>query len=257
MSRAQLKELYQDLTWPGLEFGPSYHPLFKKSDGYNIEIVDYKSQDDLKKFYEPQNIDTSQIEHVDYLWKGESLNDLIPKKYKIITANHLLEHLPNLIGFLTECENLLEDDGLFIISLPDKRLCFDYFRQNTSLAQLIDASMRGDIKPTYGAIVEHIFYATKRNNSISWGFDYERSNFEFVHEIPNARHAAERSATDFIDVHSWVFTPSTFREIINSLNLLGYTTFNVFKEYPPSGCEFYSVLKKGMTGRLREDMRNF
>jgi hypothetical protein len=38
-------------TMRGLEYGPSYSPLFPKSEGWNVIIVDHASQADLIEKY--------------------------------------------------------------------------------------------------------------------------------------------------------------------------------------------------------------
>jgi len=43
---------------------------------------------------------------------------LSPQKYSCVWASHVLEHQPNVNSFLVRCFNLLEDDGVFAVTVP-------------------------------------------------------------------------------------------------------------------------------------------
>lgn len=50
---------------------------------------------------------------------SESLSNLKGSKYGVITLWHVLEHLPNLEGQLKELKELLEEDGLLVVAVPN------------------------------------------------------------------------------------------------------------------------------------------
>lgn len=50
---------------------------------------------------------------------SESLTDLNNRKFGVITLWHVLEHLPNLEGQLKELKELLEEDGLLVVAVPN------------------------------------------------------------------------------------------------------------------------------------------
>ncbi|WP_422349592.1 class I SAM-dependent methyltransferase [Flagellimonas sp.] len=50
---------------------------------------------------------------------SESLSNLKGSKYGVITLWHVLEHLPNLDGQLEELKELLEEDGLLVVAVPN------------------------------------------------------------------------------------------------------------------------------------------
>jgi len=51
-----------------------------------------------------------------------------------------------------------------------------------------------------------------------------------------------------MDLHSWCFTPNSFRLIINDLNLLGLISFKEIDFFPTEGCEFFVTLGKDGKG---------
>lgn len=54
----------------GLEIGPSHNPCAPKSQGYNCEVVDHLSKEELINKYRKHNVNINSIEDVDYIWKG-------------------------------------------------------------------------------------------------------------------------------------------------------------------------------------------
>ena len=115
-----------DTTKPGLEIGPSHSPVAPKSAGLTVRILDTLSQEGLIKKYQPQGIDTTRIEEVDYVWQGERYADLVgPSRFGWIIASHVVEHTQDLVGFLRDCSEILEADGILSLAVPDKRFCFD------------------------------------------------------------------------------------------------------------------------------------
>src|SRR5690348_699310 len=92
----------------GVEIGPSHRPLAPKSMGYRTHVIDHMTKDELKVKYENANVALENIEEVDFVWRGESYAELTKrsKYYDWIIASHVIEHVPNLIGFLSDCDQI-------------------------------------------------------------------------------------------------------------------------------------------------------
>jgi len=132
----------------GLEIGPSHRPIAPKRSGFNVRILDHLDASGLRAKYADHGVDTSAIEEVDYIWRGEPLEQLVGGvRFQWIVASHVIEHVPDLIGFLNSCERILAHGGLLSLAVPDKRYCFDCQRENSSLARVIDAGL---MRPTQG-----------------------------------------------------------------------------------------------------------
>ena len=54
---------------------------------------------------------------------------------------HVLEHLPDPIGFFQSLERVLTRPACFV-RVPDKRVCFDFFKPLSLTGELLDAHDR-------------------------------------------------------------------------------------------------------------------
>jgi predicted SAM-dependent methyltransferase len=233
----------------GLEFGPSYNPIAPKSKGYNVEIVDVASAEELRLKYTGHRVNLDSIEEVDYIWKGEPLHELIGKTgyYDWIIASHAIEHLPDLIVFFKECELLLKDKGILALVIPDKRYCFDYFVPITTTGNLLDAFCERRIRPTSGQIFDHYANASIKSDNVAWGIENKGEPDRIIHDFEAAKQLYRHSqnSNEYIDVHCWRFTPSSFKMILDDLNRLELTNFTINRDRETEGCEFYVSLNKG------------
>ena len=58
--------------------------------------------------------------------------------YDWIIASHVIEHVPNFISYLQQCEAMLKPDGILSFIIPDKRYCFDYFSSSSSTGDVLE-----------------------------------------------------------------------------------------------------------------------
>jgi predicted SAM-dependent methyltransferase len=232
----------------GLEIGPSHNPIAPKKKGFNVHILDHASATELRNKYQGHGVNLDNIEEVDFVWHGEVFQDLIGKTdcYDWIIASHVIEHVPNFISYLQQCEAMLKQDGVLSLVIPDKRYCFDYFSSTSTTGNLLDAYSEERVRPSHGQIFDHIANASKRNGNIAWSSDGLGGADELVHEFAEAQTHWARSiaTTDYIDVHCWRFTPASFRLIISDLQGLGLIGLEIKGEFDTAGCEFYVTLGK-------------
>ena len=242
----------------GLEIGPSHSPVASKKKGFNVQILDLASATELRNKYQGQGVNLDNIEEVDFVWHGESFQELIGRTncYDWIIASHVIEHVPDVISYLQQCEALLKPDGVLSLVIPDKRYCFDYFSSSSTTGDLLDAYIEKRLKPTHGQIFDHAANASKRNGNIAWASDRQGGADELLHTFHQAEALWTRSVstTDYIDVHCWRFTPSSFRLLIADLLNLGLINMEIKVEFGTTGCEFYvSLGKKGNASAMKID----
>jgi predicted SAM-dependent methyltransferase len=234
----------------GLEVGPSHNPIAPKKLGYKTEIVDHLDKAGLIDKYSGHvglGVNIENIEEVDFIWKGEPLSELIGKTqhYDWIIASHVIEHVPDLLTFLQQCENLLKPEGALSLVIPDKRYCFDHLKSSSSTGEVLDAFESKRVCPSPGQVFDHFANACKKNGKIAWD-DSTAGDFEFVHSFDQARnlyHVA-RTTNTYIDTHCWRFTPASFRLVIKDLVMLGFIEFEILSESPTEGSEFYVILTR-------------
>ena len=126
----------------GLEIGPSHSPVAAKREGFNVRVLDHLDAAGLRAKYADHGVDVAAIEEVDYVWSGQPLEELVGEaRFDWIIASHVIEHVPDLVGFLNSCGRILAPDGLLSLAIPDKRYCFDCQRENTALGRVIDVAL--------------------------------------------------------------------------------------------------------------------
>ena len=241
----------------GLEVGPSHNPVAPKKKGFNVHILDHASAAELRNKYQGHGVNLDNIEEVDFVWQGEPLQELIGETncYDWIIASHVIEHVPDLISFLQQCEALLKPTGILSLVIPDKRYCFDYFSSSSSTGNVLDANAEKRVRPTHGQIFDHFVNASKRKGNIAWSSDGAGGADELLHTFAEAQAQWARSVstTDYIDVHCWRFTPASFRLLISDLLGLELINLEIKGEFETDGCEFYVSLGKKINSPMKLD----
>ena len=241
----------------GLEIGPSFNPIAPKKKGYNVHILDCVSAEELRNKYQGHDVSIDNIEEVDFIWQGEDLPKLIGKTccYDWVIASHVIEHVPDFVSFLQQCEVLLKPDCFLFLAVPDKRYCFDYFSETTSTGQVLDAFAEKRMRPAPGQIFDHVANFSKRKGKTTWLSDGQGGADELMNSMSQAEALWERSVSskEYIDVHCWRFTPASFRLIISDLLYLGLTSMEIKEEFDTKNCEFFVVLGKKIDALLEFD----
>jgi|GEM_PF-1362891 len=234
----------------GVEIGPSHDPIAPKRDGFKVHVIDHASREELIAKYATHGIALDRIEDVDFVWKGESYLELTgkPKHYDWIIGSHLIEHTPDLIAFLDDCDSILKDGGVLSLVIPDKRYCFDCFRPITGLARVIDSHLAGNKIHSEGTVAEFCMNVAAKGNTLSWD-ERSRGDYRLLHSVREAEEAMrEVRKHAYVDVHNWCFVPHSFRLILADLYMLGYTKLREVHFEAPGGYEFYVALGRHGAG---------
>jgi len=247
LSRNEKVFFLLDKAGQGLEIGPSHNPIAPKREGFRVHILDHLDSDGLRKKYSIHGVNIDAIEEVDFVWQGEKLSELIGSVdcYDWIIASHVIEHYPDVVSFLQECEKLLKPMGILSLVVPDKRACFDYFSPVSSTGEILDSYFQRRTRPSPGQVFNHFANASKKNGAIAWSLTTDSPN-DLVHEFQQTLGLLERAKTteDYIDVHCWRFTPQVFSNLLADLNNIGVVGLSLVKAFPTNGCEFYVSLQK-------------
>jgi SAM-dependent methyltransferase len=232
-----------NLQGVGLEIGPSHNPIAPKREGYNVHILDHASASELKEKYKDHNVQVENIEEVDFVWSGERLPELIGSvhSYDWIIASHVIEHTPDLIAFIRDCENLLKPGGVLALVVPDKRYCFDSLSNVTLTGEVLDAHQQNRTRPSPGKVFDHFANASSNLGRIAWDKATAHQAFELVHKKSDAleQYLLAIQEPVYIDVHNWRFTPNSFRLMFSDLKELKLTALAIASLHDTIGCEFY------------------
>jgi len=248
-----------NLSGIGLEIGASYCPVAPKKAGYRVEVLDHADANTLREKYKGHDVDISNIEEVDYIWSGQPLHELTGKEdyYDWIVASHVIEHTPDFVSFLQQCEIMLKSNGVLCLAVPDHRYCFDIFRPASTPGDVIQAHIEKRRVHSFGAIWDHFSMIVKKGDTVSW-FKGHQGEYQFVHpDLSDARDmlARAQATSEYIDVHNWRFTPSSFKLIVNDIGILSYTSLSTSTFFETDGCEFIIQLQKGTANFFSDERR--
>lgn len=212
-----------DRSMVGLEVGPGYAPTFPKSQGWNVETLDHATAEDLREKYHGM-ADTSRIEEVDHVSDGRPIDEIIAHRdhYDFIYASHAIEHVTDPISFFKSCERLLKPAGRLVLVVPDKRKCFDAFQTLSTTGDFLDAYTRKATRHAAGRAFDFIANTTSLDHHGIWERDWQ-GEFKIVNPVDQAVEIFNRASTadEYIDIHAWRFTPSSFRLIMHDLRRIG------------------------------------
>ncbi len=162
---------------------------------------------------------------------------------------------------------VLEVGGVFSLALPDKRYCYDKFRNITDVPIMIDHWLREQSIPSPFQLYDFL------SRSVDGSGNYGERAFDVANSLDDARrHYTDEQALNFainswdngiyFDAHCSVFTPESFVKVFSEISRLGI--MNVEISQPIEGHEeFFVSLKKlgapkiirprGACGNQRED----
>ncbi len=253
-----------NLNGRGLEIGPSISPIVPKKKGYNVEILDHLDRDGLiEKYKNHPNVGAliDNIEEVDYVWSGEDYRELIGKEdyYNYIIASHVIEHTTDFIGFFIQCAGLLKENGVLSLVIPNKRYSFDFFRENTSISEVIEKQTRECAVHGVSKRIDYFTNVVRLDDMISWNQDFlkNHNNFSYIYSKNDIFNLSK--SKEFIDIHEWVFTPGSFRILINDLWELGYINMreeSFYSNAAENTCEFYMSLRKDTSEVSKREFDN-
>ena len=236
----------------GLEIGPSHNPVAPKREGFRVEVVDHADRAALVEKYRGHGVDLDRIEDVDFVWNGTSYVELTgkAKHYDWIIASHVIEHVPDMIGFIKGCDDVMRDGGVLSLAVPDKRFCFDRFRVLTGIASLVDAHLEGRRNHSPGRVADYFLNVVSLAGRIAWspsdasgaGVD----SFAFVHGLADAKSGVQSmlEGDPYLDIHAWCFTQSSFRLLVEDLYQLGLSPLREAGFHATGGGEFFVALSR-------------
>lgn len=261
MDRRQMIIKDLNLNGKGLEIGPSHNPCVKKSDGYDVEIIDHLDREGLREKYKNHGVNIDNIEEVDYIWQGGSYLELTKKReyYDYIIASHLIEHTTDLISFFQDCTEMLKPDGKIALAIPDKRYCFDHFRTITDIGKVIDDYFQERKNHSVGSVAEYYMDIVRRNADIAWLNGGTDDKFEFFHTVKDAMNGIDGVVKkgEYHDIHEYRFIPESFYLLMEDLRSLGFINLEITSISKTIGHEFFVTLEKCLdrTGRVNNTLR--
>ncbi|UPJ98258.1 methyltransferase domain-containing protein [Bradyrhizobium sp. 172] len=244
----------------GAEIGPLNDPLLFKP-GANVLYVDHLDTAGIREKYKSLNDDIYEVDRPmveDSLY--EALKDDAPLDY--VVASQVMEHVPNPIRWMLEIASALRADGVFSLSLLDRRMTSDLYRQESRASDMITAYFHNNTVPDVRSVYDHYSEAPAVNmHSAIPDSVVERLQINDANDpMAMARRAYSRK---YLDVRCWVFTPVSFLLLMAQIAGEGLVPFRLKQFYPtdPSSRDrgnhsFAAVLEKS-TAPASELRRSF
>ncbi len=210
----------------GLEVAPYFNPAID-ADKYDVRYTDYISTKEiLSKAKDNPGAVGKKIPHINFVWKpGKALSECVNEniKFDYALASHVIEHVPNTIGWLNHILETMKNGALLALAVPDRRRTMDYYRRETTLAELIGNWVNNPAIPTPTQVFDFLsqsFYDNRTEENNFQMLDVKNIPFEKID-----RHYSDEQALSFaamtyndnhyLDVHCTVWTPDTFVEVFN------------------------------------------
>lgn len=207
-----------------LEIGPLANPIVKKAEG-DVIYVDHADTATIRaKYKDAPGVDVGGIVDVDAIWGEQTLQECIgARKVDYVFASHVIEHVPDLVTWLQELSSVLREDGQIRLIIPDKRFSFDFLRRTTGLPEVLDAYLRRARRPQLLQILDHLLWCTTLDPVEAWEKTVDPRSLKPLHTYESALLIAKDAflTHDYHDVHCWVFTPTTFAELMWELAQAG------------------------------------
>lgn len=230
----------------GLEIGALHAPIVRRDEG-RILYVDYAATEVVRANRNDPNIDPETIVEVDIVWGERRLAEAAGERVDYVVASHVIEHVPDLIGWLDELAEVLKPGGVLGLAIPDRRFTFDRLRNETTVADVFEAWLDQRRLPRPRQILDVAHLGVEAEASRLWAGDEMRPDEAVLDarlagavKLATQVHAAPR----YVDIHCWVFTPTSFLSLARSLATLGRFPFRVEAFFPtePGGWEFHARL---------------
>jgi methyltransferase family protein len=227
-----------------LEIGPLDRPQFN-TQSLNYYSLDVFTREQLINNYaaDPHVIKENIIEP-SYVISNNDYS-VISEKFDCIFSSHNIEHMPCLVSFLNNLRGILAGNGRIYLAIPDKRYCFDHFKNETNIYDVLQAYYEKNYRPRFMDVLKFLTQGTHNNPVDHWGGNHGEIDPESTLTRDYERLLHQYKTGLYVDAHVSFFTPESFQKIISTLNALKLIDLKIHKIYHTlyGSFEFYAILK--------------
>lgn len=219
-----------------LEIGPLNQPIFTKDQYSNCFYCDIRTTEEIKALYSGNlylettgiSVDINTIVDIDFVLKGSYSNTFKNiEKFDYVIMSHVMEHVDDILCFLDDIVSVLKPGGLLIVVYPDKRYCFDHYRQEASFRDAFEVNQKG-YKANARMVFDFLFNVVQENSaSVFWqAHQMEKhmpiNSFEAAKLAYNQIQEGQRED----DVHYWPFSDAGFLKFLYDCTRAGMLKFS-------------------------------
>ncbi len=242
----------------GLEIGALASPMLRPPEAC-IRFVDHADTATLRaKYVADPGVALDDIVPIDAVWGDNTLAQCFPgERFDYVIASHVIEHVPDVIGWLGEIADILVPQGRLILAIPDRRYSFDLLRRETTLTDVIDAHLRGAKRPTPGQVFDSNANTVDHGHMAAWFAPPAAPPPHFVSRDWALVQARAAQAGTYIDGHCSVFTARSLLELLDGMLELDLLPYRVerFHVACVGSAEMSLVLRREPDGAAPEAAR--
>lgn len=232
-----------------LEVGPFDNPTLRSRDGFTVRYADYFSADELRgKAANNPRRTCDRIVEVDYVIKGPRLSPFIPDTIDLVIANHVIEHICDPIGWLSDVACFCSQDAAIFLTVPDQRFTFDIHKQPTDVTSIVRAHEEAKTQPDVYDVARMRYLHTRVDALSLWNGDPppEKRNRMALSYRQILEQARTEVAQGYVDVHCHFYTTDSFMSIFSELSLCNYIPWEaeLLRDVEPGGNEFCVLLRR-------------
>lgn len=231
-----------------LEIGALDRPVVTP-DVADVRYLDHLDTPGLKaKYGADPAVRKDRIVDVGYVWNGGPMSAAIGdgRRFDLVVASHVFEHLADPVGWLLDARNLLADDGRIFLVLPDRRFTFDIKRSDSTLTDWVGWHLRKLQKPSPDQVFDHFAQVCTVPADRAWRGAAD-AEFKAMYETRVAYDLAASVAAEdrYVDVHCSVFTPHRFVGLCRELGRLNLFPYRIgaFRPTQADDIEFFVLLQ--------------
>ena len=234
----------------GVEIGPLDRPIVTRALG-RVLYVDHADTDSLRaKYAGDAGVRVDAIMETDWVWDERGLDGLVERHGPVdyVVASHVIEHVPDLVGWLQATLRALAPGGEIRLVVPDKRFCFDHHRAESTLADLLAAHAASLRTPPLARIADYFLNVVEADAAGIWAGHpppppaIDAGRYRWAEGVCREVLASGR----YQDVHCWVFTPRRMCLLLAELAAFGVLELqcSLFRDTERDGLEFLLGLRR-------------
>lgn len=224
-----------------LELGPFTNPVVHHQ---NAQYADVLNTEQLRARAVTLGLDPETVPNIDWVVEPRDLES-IGTRFQSVISSHVVEHQPDLVGHLQQVGRIMSPGGSYFVIIPDLRYCFDHFQVPSTLAKVIDRYQTQAAVHPLESLIEHRAMTTHNDPNRHWAGDHGPERESLLDGVRRALAEHDAAKGDYIDVHSWFFTPLTWSSLISDLRELRLIPFQITRVYPTrrGQNEFWTILE--------------
>jgi SAM-dependent methyltransferase len=238
----------------GLEFGALNKPIVDPSRG-DVRFIDFTDTANLREQHRAVPERLNALVEVTYIWSGSgSLANVIGtgELFDWAIASHVIEHVPNMLGWLRGIAEVLRPGAVFNLAIPDCRFTFDVDCPRSTIGEVVEADLLSYRYPSIRQAFDYCFHAKAIEPGAIWQSETDvKSLPAFAGEgarrlaYGHARNILSRE--EYIDSHCWIVTPLSYVSILEGLSMIGIMPPLIptwFNSTEIGGFEFFSSFRR-------------